>query len=361
MVLTGGSTGTLTYPGERPTLGDLCQFLSGLPVRHSNNPSDAIRVVRGSDLLQPVLNCDLLEPLIAGPWPEAHRLRAGDILIPRITRRPCARLVGPELEGSFAASSVIVVRPLPRGPSPQSLARYLSSSRFFDLISPMMSRLGDAFRFDLSTFQNLVFDSSFESDLPTSKVVVLMDNLARNLIRAIADNSSELRRIEWRILELVLATAFEGLGFEVELTPSSKDGGKDIVLQCIERGSRKKYAIEIKHWLKGKRVGSSQLRKFLDVVVTEDHDRGLILSTSGFTTEAGQHLEYLEHTRLQVGGPAKMVDLCKMYVRGASGLWIADQTPSARLFEKTLEPGRSKEVVGLDRLCHNGRCLDGMS
>lgn len=202
-----------------------------------------------------------------------------------------------------------------------------------------MSRLQDAVRFDLSALRDVPFQILTELEPQHSRVVLLMERLARDVIRAIAANQSELRQVEWRTLEHVLATALESLGFDTELTPSTKDGGKDIVLTCLEHGTRRSYAVEIKHWVAGKKVGGNHLKKFLDVLVTERHDRGLFLSTSGYASDAGGQLQHLEHRRLRVAGSDKMVALCRMFVLGESGLWIADRTPTEILFEGTFEPG----------------------
>jgi hypothetical protein len=50
----------------------------------------------------------------------------------------------------------------------------------------------------------------------------------RDLALAIAKQPDRLKDIEWRDLERVLREAFEGLGFDTELTRSGKDGGFDL-------------------------------------------------------------------------------------------------------------------------------------
>ena len=84
-----------------------------------------------------------------------------------------------------------------------------------------------------------------------SPVVRAVQFLSRTLARLIARNSRALDEIEWRDLERLLAEVFEELGFDVELTPSSKDGGKDLVLSCLICGHGRKYFVEVKHWRSG--------------------------------------------------------------------------------------------------------------
>jgi restriction system protein len=67
-------------------------------------------------------------------------------------------------------------------------------------------------------------------------------------------------KIEWRDVERVVAEIFSGIGSKVELIPSSKDGGKDVILECKENGTSKTYTIEIKHWRSGQRVGEKKIK-----------------------------------------------------------------------------------------------------
>lgn len=173
---------------------------------------------------------------------------------------------------------------------------------------------------------------------PSSAVVELVSQMARGLIRLIASNRMSLWQIEWRDLERTLAAAFEGLGFDVVLTPPSKDGGKDVILSCVEKGTRRSYIVEIKHWVAGKRVGGSVLRKFVSVVVNEKHDSGLFLSTSGFAGNAFEALSQIEYRRLRAGAQEKIVGICETYVKAESGLWAPQRTISELLYEGTELP-----------------------
>ena len=83
----------------------------------------------------------------------------------------------------------------------------------------------------------------------------------KNLLLAIGD----IVYIEWREMEKTLAEVFSGIGFDVELTPSSKDGGKDLVLECLIQGKTHSYFVEIKHWRAGSRVGAKDICDFVHV------------------------------------------------------------------------------------------------
>jgi restriction system protein len=173
---------------------------------------------------------------------------------------------------------------------------------------------------------------------PGGAAVELITQLSRELIRLIAREPTELYKIEWRDLERTLAQAFEGLGFKVTLTPSAKDGGKDIILECTELGTRRSYIVEIKHWVCGKSVGNRHVRKFVNVVLNEQHESGLFLSTSGFAGTAFESVSEVEFHKLRVGSHEKMVSICKTYVKAETGLWAPEKEFGELLYEGTELP-----------------------
>lgn len=294
------------------------------------------RFVTGADLFREVLTTqEIEERSVSDTLSETARLRIGDILVPVITRRPCARLVGAGLVGCYAHHSVAIIRPQPGSVSLQRLAAFLSSAKFLAAIEPHVSTLAGAIRLTVQALTDVVFEAPSQEESPVASVTLLMNRLARDIIRAIAARPSELQAVEWRVLERVIAEALNGLGFDAELTPSSKDGGKDIVLTCFERGLRQCYVVEIKHWVSGKLVGGGHLKKFLEVVASGQHDRGLFLSTSGFVRDARNSVAHLEHSRLRIAGAEKIVNLCEMYVQGESGLWVTDRSATDLLFTAT--------------------------
>lgn len=326
--------------GRRVRLGDFCDIHSGrVHSRDQGSNAISIPMVTGADLFKEGLNKEQVQThQVADVVSETFRIRSGDILMPNISKRPHARLAGDELAGCFAHQTITIVRPRPGHYSTRDLATYLSSSEFFDAVSRLASTLRGDLRLTAKALSDSLFLIPNDDELPSSSVVLLMDRLARDIIRVIAQNSSELRQVEWRTLERVLAMAFEGLGFDAELTPSSKDGGKDIVLSCMERGTKRRYVVEIKHWVSGKAVGGSYLKKFLDVIVNGEHDSGLFLSTSGFARNASDAVTHLEHRRMRLAGADKIVGLCKMFVMGESGLWVPGRSPTNVLLDATDAP-----------------------
>jgi len=160
--------------------------------------------------------------------------------------------------------------------------------------------------------------------------------LSSELARLIAKNPRSLDEIEWRDMERVLAEVFKRFGFEVELTRPAKDGGKDVVLRCIVAGQKKKFLVEVKHWRSEQKVGGKLLKNFVNVVASEEADRGLFLSTYGFASNAFEAITEIEKQKLAFGQESKVVSLCKLFVRIESGLWSPPNSLPEIIFEDPL-------------------------
>lgn len=186
--------------------------------------------------------------------------------------------------------------------------------------------------FDISDLFNVEFPEPFDN-IEVRQILVAV---SRRLATMIAADPARLDQVEWRDLERIMAEVFEGLGFTVELTPGSKDEGKDLVLQCVVSGWKRTYLVEIKHWRSGKRVGARRISDFLSVVVRENSDGGLYLSTSAFTSDAVEMLSEISQKKVRLGGQDKIVSLCQTYVRTEAGHLLCPEPLTAILHDKTL-------------------------
>jgi restriction system protein len=173
-----------------------------------------------------------------------------------------------------------------------------------------------------------------------SRVARAVAAIAREFARAVAENPAELDQLEWRDVERMLAAVLGDLGFEAELTPPAKDGGKDIVLRLRDQESDKTYVVEIKHWRSGHHVGQAKITDFVEVVVREGHEGGLFLATHGYTQDAFAALSEIERTRVRFGAEDKVLALCRTYVKAERGLWApaSDDALAQLLFEGTTAP-----------------------
>ena len=177
-------------------------------------------------------------------------------------------------------------------------------------------------------------------EIVKSGVVQAVDALTRQLIAFIAERPTELKFVEWRTLERIIAEVFEGLGFSVVLTESGNDGGKDVIVSTHLEGVKKTYLIEVKHWTRGNKVGGKIVQSFLHVIARERSQGGLLLASGGFGKHAFESISEIDHQVISAGDSTKIVDLCQMYRKSREGIW----SPTGGLHNIIFENSLTKKV-----------------
>jgi hypothetical protein len=154
-------------------------------------------------------------------------------------------------------------------------------------------------------------------------VLVIVGPLGNRLARAIAETQGKaLQNIEWRLLEQVIQSVFESLGFKAELTRCGKDKGRDVIIEAIIKGQPRKYLIEVKHWMNSeKRVGPKVISSFLKVILSEPADGGFVLSTSGFTKNLSESFTEIGNL-VNLGDSRTITALCDNMVRKENGIFF---------------------------------------
>ncbi len=158
------------------------------------------------------------------------------------------------------------------------------------------------------------------SDIGKLAVVQIIETASRDLATLICNKPGIIQHLEWRDLERILAVAFDGIGYSVRLTPGAKDGGKDIVVGFVASGKVHSYYVEVKHWVSGKKVGKGHIKEFLSVIVRDQQEGGILVSTSGFAASAMQGITAIERKKLRFGNSNNIVTLCRTYLNVAQGL-----------------------------------------
>jgi len=185
---------------------------------------------------------------------------------------------------------------------------------------------------DTPKLKNWLTGLSTEID-DISEYKILFRIVNENLIKMILNNPAEIVKIEWRDFERLMADVLEEIGFKVELTPPSRDGGKDIILRC--KNNNKTYIVEIKHWASGQKVSGKFLSEFLNVIINEERSKGLFISTFGFANNAFEGLTRIDREKIKVADKEKVMSLCDIYVRKRAGLLLPIDPVEEILFKET--------------------------
>lgn len=114
---------------------------------------------------------------------------------------------------------------------------------------------------------------------------------AQKLKRIIADvyaDSTGLYRLQPREFEEMIAELMRKQGYEVELTKQTRDNGYDI-LAILRLGSFHapvKFLVECKRYSERNKIDVGIVRSFKEVIDTEKANRGIIVTTFYFTSDA---------------------------------------------------------------------------
>lgn len=206
-----------------------------------------------------------------------------------------------------------------------------ASYHFVNLANPLKVEL-----LTLDDLKSWTSKIEIESDLGSHQYEDIIKIVSKTFIEKIAEDSNFLLKLEWRELEKMIAELFEGLAFDVILTPPSKDGGKDLVLEINKKGTLVKYLVEVKHWKSQQQVGQKYVKEFLKVICNEKRESGLLISTYGFTSNAFEGLTELERKKIRFGNEEKIVSLCKTYLKVKSGIWTPLDDLQEVLFKETI-------------------------
>ncbi len=96
-------------------------------------------------------------------------------------------------------------------------------------------------------------------------------------------------------------------GYEVEITPQSRDGGKDLI--AIQKGADPVVItyVECKRYKEKRKVSVNIVREYFGVINDAHVEKGMIVTTSGFTKDAID-FAYRNDKRLSLVDKNKLYD-----------------------------------------------------
>jgi HJR/Mrr/RecB family endonuclease len=134
------------------------------------------------------------------------------------------------------------------------------------------------------------------------------------LIRRFSNNPEQLKVMDRRLFEELIAELFNGFGYEVELTRRTRDGGKDVIaIRQAEVNVR--YLIECKRPDPGTVVGVAAVRELLGVKTDERATKGILATTAYFSHDA-QLLFHQHAWELEPRDYNAVVEWIRLYLNG---------------------------------------------
>lgn len=121
---------------------------------------------------------------------------------------------------------------------------------------------------------------------PARRIITAIRDVNRELLATLQRDPDQVYRLTPRQFEEVTATLFEQLGYDVTLTPASKDGGKDLYIAKTDALGSFLYYVECKRYAPDRPVGVGLVNALTGVVEGGRATAGLLLTTSRFTAGA---------------------------------------------------------------------------
>lgn len=123
-------------------------------------------------------------------------------------------------------------------------------------------------------------------DLPVDlNIALISTNVYESLIQYFSNHPKEMKTMDRRKLEEMIAELFYGFGYEVELTKQTRDGGRDIIAIKDSEVSTK-YLIEAKRPDPKNIIGIGPVRELYGVKSDERATKAILATTTYFTRDA---------------------------------------------------------------------------
>ena len=130
---------------------------------------------------------------------------------------------------------------------------------------------------------------SSEAPLSTIPVEEQVDELYKDIqSKGFEFIKDKVNQLDWEEMQELVAGLLRAMGYKTRISPSGSDRGKDIVASPDGLGFEDpRIVVEVKH--RNASMGSQEIRSFLGG--RHENDKGLYVSTGGFTKEARYEAE----------------------------------------------------------------------
>lgn len=128
-----------------------------------------------------------------------------------------------------------------------------------------------------------------------------MDIIEEKYIKSASDKNAYIFSLTSREFEILIAILYEALGYKVNLTKATRDGGKDIIAEINENERKEKVFVECKLY-KTCELKKETVRALGYTMLSEEATRAVIF-TLGYATKALKEMD----TRIQIFDMEEMI------------------------------------------------------
>ena len=130
-----------------------------------------------------------------------------------------------------------------------------------------------------------IFSSEQEYSKEKSTIITLSP-INDKVLKYLSENPLAFYQLDDRDFEIVMAEIYNKLGYNVELTKSTQDGGKDIIIRKPEMLGDFIYYVECKKNAAKRHIGVGVIRSLVGTINADRVNGGILATTSYFTPNA---------------------------------------------------------------------------
>jgi restriction system protein len=127
------------------------------------------------------------------------------------------------------------------------------------------------------------------------QLIVVVENTNFKILKRLRRDPREFWKLSPRKFEEIVAELLTGLGYEVQLTPLSGDGGFDMYAARNDAIGRFLFLVECKRYIPSEKVGIRVIRSLYGVVQQKNANAGIVATTSFFTKGAKEFQSKVRH------------------------------------------------------------------
>ena len=116
--------------------------------------------------------------------------------------------------------------------------------------------------------------------------IITLSPVNEQVLKYLSENPQALYQLTGTDFEMVMLEIYSKLGYNVEHTQKTRDGGKDIILRKPEILGDFIYYVECKKYAAKRHVGVGIVRNLVGTINTDRVNGGILATTSYFTLDA---------------------------------------------------------------------------
>lgn len=219
---------------------------------------------------------------------------------------------------SDASTSDLLKRLLPDSIIEAELIEAIKASKGYPLAIAILTKLlkGENGSSIGSLLKKPLYELSNSILVPPKELITtvapIMVTANQNLVISLKKQPSDIHKLTPREFEKLLAELLQGMGWEVELTKQTRDGGSDILAYLNTDIGRLLCLVEAKHYREDRKIGIDLVRSLYGTLCDAQANSAMLVTSSSFATDAKEFQQKHKY-QLTLRDYADLVDWITKY------------------------------------------------